>query len=233
MEAYRTDSYKTDLAVSAYIRQVYLWMTIGLALTGVTAYYTAGSEQMVQFIFGKTWVLIGLIIVEFVLVIALSAAINKMSPFVATAAFALYAVISGMTLASIFIVYPIGTISNAFFVTAATFMVMSIYGTATKRDLTGLGSFLMMGLIGIIIASIVNFFLKSTMMDFVISCIGVLVFTGLTAYDTQKLRRIGAQTDMSDSGVMRRFAIIGALTLYLDFINLFLMILRLMGGRKD
>ena len=176
---------------------------------------------------------IGLIIAQFALVIALSAAVQRMSAGMATGLFALYSVLTGATLSSIFIVYPIGSIANAFFVTAGTFLAMSVYGTVTKRDLTGMGSFLMMGLFGIIIAMIVNLFLKSTMMDFVISCIGVLIFTGLTAYDTQKLRQFGENTPLDDATAVRRGVILGALTLYLDFINLFLMMLRLFGGSRD
>ena len=147
--------------------------------------------------------------------------------------FLLYSVLTGLTLSSIFIVYPIGSIANAFFSTAGMFLAMSIYGTVTKRDLTGMGNFLFMGLIGIIIASIVNIFLASSAMDFVISVCGVIIFTGLTAYDTNKLRQFGASAPLDDAVAIRRGAILGALTLYLDFINLFLMMLRLFGGNNS
>lgn len=225
---------KTSLNVaSIYMRQVYQWMTVGLALTAVTALAITSSPQAQMAILTNKILFWGLIIAEFGLVIALSAAVQRMSALMATGAFALYSVLSGATLSVIFVVYPIGSIANAFFVTAGTFLAMSIYGTVTKRDLTAMGSFLIMGLFGIIIAMIVNIFLKSTMMDFVISCLGVLIFTGLTAYDTQKLRAFGANTPLGDATAVRRGVILGALTLYLDFINLFLMMLRLFGGNRD
>lgn len=156
-----------------------------------------------------------------------------MSATTATAVFIAYSALTGLTLSSIFVVYPIGSIANAFLTATGTFLAMSVYGTVTKRDLTGMGNFLMMGLFGIIIASIVNIFLASSMMDFVISCIGVLIFTGLTAYDTQKLRAFGMNAPVDDATAMRRGALLGALELYLDFINLFLMLLRLFGGNRD
>ncbi len=233
METARTVA-KTGVSVaSIYMRQVYQWMTVGLALTAVTAFAVSHSPQAVAFIRGNSFVYIGLIIAQFALVIALSAAVQRMSAGLATGLFALYSVLTGVTLSSILIFYSIGSIANAFFVTAGTFLVMSVYGTVTRRDLTGMGSFLMMGLIGIIIAMIVNLFLESTMMDFVISCLGVLIFTGLTAYDTQKLRQFGEGTPLGDATAVRRGVILGALTLYLDFINLFLMLLRLFGGSRD
>lgn len=218
---------------SVYMRQVYQWMTAGLALTTVVAYGVAGSPAIHDAILGNSMVMILLIVAQFGLVIALSAAIHKMSAGTATALFLLYSALTGAMLSSIFVVYPIASIANAFLVTTGTFLAMSVYGTVTKRDLTGMGNFLFMGLIGIIIAMVVNIFLKSTMMDFIISCLGVLIFTGLTAYDTQKLRRFGEGAPLADGTAVRRGAIMGALTLYLDFINLFLMLLRLFGGNRD
>lgn len=218
---------------SVYMRQVYQWMTAGLALTTVVAYGVAGSPAIRDAILGNSMVMILLIVAQFGLVIALSAAIHKMSAGTATALFLLYSALTGAMLSSIFVVYPIASIANAFLVTTGTFLAMSVYGTVTKRDLTGMGNFLFMGLIGIIIAMVVNIFLKSTMMDFIISCLGVLIFTGLTAYDTQKLRRFGEGAPLADGTAVRRGAIMGALTLYLDFINLFLMLLRLFGGNRD
>ena len=218
-------------AVSVYMQQVYMWMTVGLGLTAFVAWGIASSPAALQFIFGNTVVLIGLVIAQLGLVIALSAAVHRFSAGTATAMFLLYSGITGVTLSSIFVVYTSGSIANAFLVTAGTFGAMSVYGTVTKRDLTGMGSFLFMGLIGLIIAMVVNIFLQSAMMDFVISCIGVLIFTGLTAYDTQKLRRFGENAPLGDATALRRGAILGALTLYLDFINLFLMMLRLFGNR--
>lgn len=220
-------------AASVYMRQVYQWMTVGLAVTALISWFVASTPALNQMILGNTMVLIALVVAQLGLVIALSAAVQKMSSAMATGCFVLYSALTGATLSSIFLVYSMGSIANAFTVTAGTFLAMSIYGTVTKRDLTAMGSFLMMGLFGIIIAMIVNFFLKSSMMDFIISCLGVVIFTGLTAYDTQKLREFGANTPFDDAVAVRRGVILGALTLYLDFINLFLMMLRLFGGNRD
>lgn len=228
-EAARTSAY----AISAYMRHVYQWMTVGLAVTGIVAYGVAHTEAIKQAIFSSSIVLILLVVAQFGLVIALSAAIHKMSASTATGLFILYSALTGATLSSIFLAYPIAKIAPAFFVTAGTFLAMSIYGTVTKRDLTSFGNFLFMGLIGIIIAMLVNFFLKSQMMDFIVSCIGVLIFTGLTAFDTQKLVQFGQNAPLDDPTAIRRGAILGALTLYLDFINLFLMLLRLFGNRDS
>lgn len=218
---------------SVFMRQVYQWMTAGLALTTVVAFAVAGSPAIQQAIFGNTLVLILMVVAQFGLVIALSAAVHKMSASTATGLFLLYSAVTGATLSSIFVVYPVASIANAFLVTTGTFLVMSVYGTVTRRDLTAMGSFLFMGLVGLLIAMVVNIFLQSSMMDFIISCLGVLIFTGLTAYDTQKLRQFGENAPLDDGTAVRRGAILGALTLYLDFINLFLMMLRLFGGNRD
>lgn len=219
-------------AVAVYMNQVYLWMTAGLGLTAFVAWQVASSPAALQFIFSNTIVLIGLVIAQLGLVVALSAAIQRFSAGTATGLFLLYSALTGVTLSSIFVVYTSSSIANAFLVTAGTFGAMTFYGTVTKRDLTSLGSFLFMGLIGLFIAMLVNFFLKSTMLDFVISAVGVLIFTGLTAYDTQKLRRFGENAPLGDTAAVRRGAVLGALTLYLDFLNLFLMMLRLLGNRE-
>lgn len=220
-------------AVSVYMRHVYQWMTAGLALTTVVAYGVAGTPAIRDAILGNSLVLILLVVAQFGLVIALSAAIHKLSAGAATGLFLLYSALTGAMLSSIFVVYPIASIGTAFLVTTGTFLAMTVYGTVTKRDLTGLGNFLFMGLIGIIIAMVVNIFLQSTMMNFIVSCLGVLIFTGLTAYDTQKLRRFGEAAPLEDGTAIRRGAILGALTLYLDFINIFLMLLQLFGGNRD
>ena len=229
----RTIAQSAVSAVSIYMRQVYMWMTAGLAITAVTAFAVASSPDLQMAILGNMVIMIALIVAQFGMVIALGAAIHKMSATTATAVFIAYSALTGLTLSSIFVVYPIGSIANAFLTATGTFLAMSVYGTVTKRDLTGMGNFLMMGLFGIISASIVNIFLASSMMDFVISCIGVLIFTGLTAYDTQKLRAFGMNAPVDDATAMRRGALLGALELYLDFINLFLMLLRLFGGNRD
>lgn len=220
-------------AVSVYMRHVYQWMTAGLALTTVVAYGVAGTPAIRDVILGNSLALILLVVAQFGLVIALSAAIHKLSAGAATGLFLLYSALTGAMLSSIFVVYPIASIGTAFLVTTGTFLAMTVYGTVTKRDLTGLGNFLFMGLIGIIIAMVVNIFLQSTMMNFIVSCLGVLIFTGLTAYDTQKLRRFGEAAPLEDGTAIRRGAILGALTLYLDFINIFLMLLQLFGGNRD
>lgn len=220
-------------AASVYMRHVYQWMTAGLAVTTVVAYGVAGTPAIRDAILGNSMVLILLVLAQFGLVIALSAAINRLSAGTATGLFLLYSALTGAMLSSIFVVYPIASIGTAFLVTTGTFLAMSVYGTVTKRDLTGFGNFLFMGLIGIIIAMVVNIFLKSTMMNFIVSCLGVLIFTGLTAYDTQKLRRFGEGAPLEDGTAIRRGAILGALTLYLDFINIFLMLLQLFGGNRD
>lgn len=220
-------------AAAVYMRQVYAWMAIGLALTGLIAYGVAASPALRTAIFENSLYVILLVAAQFGLVVAISAAIHKMSAPVATGLFLLYSALTGVTLSSIFIVYPIASVASAFFVTAGAFLAMSIYGTVTKRDLTGMGNFLFMGLIGIIIAMIVNIFLKSSMMDFIVCCLGVLIFTGLTAYDTQKLRAFGENAPLDDPAAIRKGAILGALNLYLDFINLFIMLVRLMGSGRD
>ena len=234
MEVHAYSKARSSASVSGiFMGHVYRWMTIGLGVTAVTAYAVASSPSLAWAILGNSLIMIALIVAQIGLVVALSAAIHKFSSTTATGVFLLYALLNGLTLSSIFLVYPIGSIANAFLTCTGMFLAMSVYGTVTKRDLTGMGSFLFMGLIGIIIASIVNIFLASSMLDFVISCVGVIVFTGLTAYDTQKLRQFGEGAPLNDAPAIRRGAILGALTLYLDFINLFLMLLRLFGGSRD
>lgn len=219
--------------VAVYMRHVYLWMTAGLFTTGIVAWFVANTPALLNFIFGNSIVVIGLVIIQFGLVIALSAAMTKISDTAATALFLIYSAVTGATLSSIFIVYTATSITTAFMVTAGTFFAMSVYGTVTKRDLTGMGNFLFMGLIGIIIAMLVNVFLHNSMMNFIISCLGVLIFTGLTAYDTQKLRAFGQNAPLEDAAAIRKGSIMGALTLYLDFLNIFLMLLQLFGGNRD
>jgi hypothetical protein len=206
-------------------------MTAGLALTALASMLTLSSQQMLNLIFGNKLVFYALIFGELGLVIALSAAINKISSTTATLMFLLYSALTGVTFASLFLVYTSSSIASTFFIAAGTFGSVSVYGYATKRDLTGWGSFFFMGLIGIIIASVVNIFLQSAMLTWIISYVGVFVFVGLTAYDTQKIKQIGA-AGFSDEESQKKSAIIGALRLYLDFINLFLMLLRIMGNRR-
>lgn len=225
-------SYKTvdESVVNTMIRKVYVWMFGALAITGLTAFYVSGNEAAMSFVFGNAWTFIALIIAEFALVIGLSAAINKISALTATLMFILYSVINGMTLASIFIVYELGSIATTFFVAAGTFAAMALIGSVTKKDLTKVGNLCIMAVIGLIIATLVNLFVKSSVFELIVSFIGVLVFVGLTAYDAQKIKAMlyGAEENDTTSKV----AVLGALSLYLDFINLFLYLLRIFGRRK-
>jgi len=224
---------QAQIQVNEFIRSVYNWMAIGLGITGLVAFYVSNSEAMLKLIFGNQLVFFGLIIGELALVFSISARVNKMKASTATSLFMLYAALNGMTLSAIFLVYTRSSITSTFFVCAATFIASSIYGMVTKRDLTSMGQFMFMGLIGIIIASVVNFFIRSSGVSLIVSYIGVIVFVGLTAYDTQKLRTMAlTQPAGIDGATLRKGAILGALTLYLDFINLFLMLLRIMGSRE-
>ncbi len=225
---------RTQIRVNEFIRSVYNWMAIGLALTGVTAFYVGHNENLLSLIFGNRLLFYGLIIGELALVFYLIARVQKMQAATATGLFVLYSILNGVTLSFIFLVYTRTSITSTFFICAGTFLACSIYGMTTKRDLTSLGGFMAMGLIGIIIATLVNMFLRSPGMHMIISYLGVIIFVGLTAYDTQKLKAMALNqpADLS-AGVLRKGAIIGALTLYLDFINLFLFLLRIFGGQRD
>ena len=225
---------KTDVQINEFVRSVYNWMCIGLALTGFTAFYVSSSETVLRLVFGNQLLFFGLIIAELALVFSISGLINKMSASTATGLFVLYSALNGVTLSFIFIVYARASIVSTFFVCAATFLACSIYGWKTQKDLTSWRGFLMMGLIGIIIASLVNLFIHSNAMSMIISYIGVIVFVGLTAYDTQKIKNMAlAQPADLDGAIIRKGAILGALSLYLDFINLFLMLLRILGSSRD
>lgn len=221
-----------SLAFPALMRKVYVWMTLALVLTGITAYGVASSPGLMMTIFQTPAIMWGLIIAELAIVIAISAAINRLSLTTATLLFVLYSVLNGATLSLIFAVYTMSSIANVFFITAGTFGVMAAYGYFTKRDLSSWGKLLLMALIGLIIATLVNVFLvKSTGFDLILSYAGVLIFVGLTAYDTQKIKQMLAmQTDMGEGA--QKVALLGALSLYLDFINLFLYLLRIFGRRE-
>ena len=206
---------------------VYRWMTLGLAVTAVVAYSVASSEEALRLVIGNRFVFFGLIIAEFGLVIGISAAANRLSAAAAGGLFLLYSALNGATLSVVLLLYTGSSVALAFVTTAGTFGAMSVYGTVTRRDLSSWGSFLMMGLMGVVIASVVNVFLHSGMMSFVISCVAVVVFTGLAAYDTQKLRAFARA-----GGGTAAMPVNGALALYLDFVNLFLALLRLFGRRR-
>ncbi|MDP2863840.1 MAG: Bax inhibitor-1/YccA family protein [Desulfobacterales bacterium] len=233
-ETYSVKSSQTQVIVNEFIRSVYNWMGIGLALTGFVAYFVSNNAQIQNLIFGNKLVFFGLIIAELALVYIISARVNKIQASTATSLFVLYAALNGATLASLFLVYTSSSITSTFFICSATFVACSIFGMTTKRDLTSMGGFMTMGLIGILIASVVNMFIKSSAMNMIISYIGVIVFVGLTAYDTQKLKHMATtQPSGLEAGVIRKGAILGALTLYLDFINLFIMLLSVLGGRRE
>lgn len=217
-------------AFPALMRKVYVWMTLALAITGLTAYGVATSPGILQTIYGNPSVLWGIAIAELILVITVSAAINRLSLSVATLLFVVYSVLNGAFLSSIFLVYTASSISTVFFITAGTFAAMALLGYTTKTDLTSIGKILFMALIGMIIATIVNLFVKSTGLDLIISYIGVLVFVGLTAYDSQKIKQMLLQAPDAGEGA-QKVALLGALSLYLDFINLFLYLLRIFGRR--
>ncbi len=223
---------RTGSGLQTFMAQVYGWMTVGLLLTAFVAFYVASSEALLSMIFSSKIVFFGLIIAQLGLVFVLSGMVHKMSGAMATSLFMLYSVLTGVTISSVLLLYTASSIASTFFICAAMFGALSIYGYTTKRSLTGMGSFLFMGLIGIIIASIVNIFMQSSMMSMVISYAGVLIFAGLTAYDTQKLKDMGNEINQEDKENMRRYSIMGALTLYLDFINLFLILLRILGDRR-
>ena len=220
-----------DSVVSRFFTRVYGWMAGGLALTALVAWTVASSPELLSVIVGNKIVFYGLMFAELGLVVWLSGMIGKMSPTTAAGAFLVYSALNGATLSVILLLYTGGSVASAFAVTAGTFAGMSIYGMTTKRALDGLGSFCFMGLIGVVIASLVNLFLKSTMLEFVLSCVSVVVFVGLTAWDTKKLKTMAYGLD-PDSAEAKTGAIRGALALYLDFINLFLALLRLFGRRR-
>lgn len=218
---------------NAFLRGVYQWMTAGLLLTAALAYFTASSETMLRLLFSGGIMPFVIMLAPFGLVMVLSFGIHKMSGTTATFIFLVYSALMGLSLSSVLLVYSGQSIVMAFMTCAGMFAAMSIYGMTTKKDLTSMGSFMFMGLIGIIIASIINLFMQSSMMELVISGIGVIVFTGLTAYDTQKLKVMGEMVPTEDGTAVQRATIMGALTLYLDFVNLFLMLLRLFGASRD
>ncbi len=223
-----------ERAVPEFIRRVFLWMAGGLTITGIVAFVVASSPALIEAIVLNRMVFYGLIIAEFGLVIGISAAINKISATVAALLFVAYSAINGATLSIIFLVYTASSVATVFFITAGMFGTLAVYGYITKRDLTSMGQLFFMGLIGIVIASVVNIFMHNDALTWAISIVGVVVFCGLTAWDAQKMRSFALQNAGNLGGeVAGKVAILGALTLYLDFINLFLMLLRLLGGRRN
>ena len=213
------------------MRKVYVWMTFALVITGMTAYYVATSQTLMTAILTNRVLFWGLIIAELVLVVGISAAINRLSLLAATILFILYSFINGATMSIIFLYYEFSSIATVFFISAGTFAAMAVIGYTTKKDLSTMGKIMYMGLIGLVIATVVNLFLKSPAMTMILSYIGVIVFVGLTAWDSQKIKKMLLEAPDVDEAT-QKVALLGALTLYLDFINLFLYLLRIFGKRK-
>ncbi len=229
--AYVSNLSKTKM--NFLLRSVYNWMMVGLLVSGLTAFMVANSQILTHIIFGNPYMIWVLFFIELGLVIAISAGIYKMDVSTARVLFILFSFIDGMTLGSIFLIFTSTSIATAFFIAALTFGVMSLYGYFTDTDLSSWGNMLLAALIGIIIAMVVNFFLKSAALEWWIDVIGVIIFVGLTAYDTQKIKQLGEEMSNGSKEALSRVAIVGALSLYLDFINLFLMFLEFFGNRRD
>lgn len=218
-------------AFPVLMRKVYVWMTLALVITGFTSYGVATSPAILQAIYGNQLLFWGMIIAEFALVIGVSAAIHRLSLTTATLMFILYSVINGALLSYIFLAYTASSVATVFFITAGTFGAMALLGYTTKTDLSSMGKYLIMALIGLIIATVVNLFIQSTGFMLILSYIGVLIFVGLTAYDSQKIKQMLLQAPDAGEGA-QKLALLGALTLYLDFINLFIYLLRIFGRRN-
>ena len=221
-----------DAGLRSYMLSVYNYMASGVLLTGIVALLFANSGMAQDIMFGPGITKYLIIFSPLLFVMAMSFGANRMSTATLQMMFWGFATVMGLSMSTIFLVYTGASIAQTFFATAAAFVGLSLWGYTTKKDLSGFGTFLIMGVVGLLVASIINIFLKSGTMNLVISFVGVLLFAGLTAYDTQKLKNIGEQIDLRDSSNLRKYAILGALTLYLDFINLFLMLLRIFGNRR-
>ncbi len=220
---------RTEARVNTLVRSVYFWMCTALLMTGATATLVAGNSVLLETILTNRILFFGIIIAQFGLVWAIVGKVNSFSLPVLSGLFMLYSVLTGVTLSILFVRYTSASIASTFFITAGTFAVMSVYGYFTKTDLTKMGNMLGMALIGIVIASVVNIFMQSSAMYWIISYVGVAVFTGLIAYDTQKIKALAYEEDNEHT---QKLALCGALSLYLDFINLFIMLLRILGDRK-
>lgn len=227
-----TRTYASKTVQATLMRNVYTWMTLALVITGFVALYVAKSYTLLSMIIENRMLFWGLLIAEVGLVIYLSARIHRIAFSTATLLFIAYSILNGVTLSFIFMVYTMSSIATTFFVTAGTFGAMALYGYVTKKDLSRLGNICIMALMGLIIASLVNLFLHNSMMDLIISGIGVLLFTGLTAYDSQKIKQLLTDDELEVNDTTQKIALMGAMTLYLDFINLFLYLLRFLGDRK-
>src|SRR5438132_13675044 len=230
MDAWTTNSVQTAERVSAFLWKVYGWMAVGLGLTAVVAFAVAGSPDLLRVLVGNRLVFFALVIAELGLVFFMSARADRLSPGTASGLFALYSALNGVTLSVILLAYTGESVTMTFVVTAGMFGALALFGSTTKRSLAGVGQFFFMGLIGLILASIVGMFWHNDALQFLITVIGVIVFTGLTAWDAQRLKQMAATVPEERVG---SYAVVGALALYLNFINLFLMLLRVLGGRRD
>lgn len=228
----RERGFEASAAFPVLMRKVYLWMTLALVITGFTAYYVATNETLLTAIMTNSVLFWGMLIAELALVIGVSAAIQRLSLTTATLMFVAYSVLNGATLSFIFLAYTASSVANVFLITAGTFGAMALFGYFTKTDLSSMGKILMMALIGIIIATIVNIFTKSAGLAMILNYLGVLVFVGLTAYDTQKIKQMLLLAPDASEGA-QKIALLGALSLYLDFINLFLHLIRILGDRRE
>jgi uncharacterized protein len=230
MDAWTTNSVQTAERVSAFLWKVYGWMAVGLGLTALVAFAVAGSPDLLRVLIGNRLVFFALIIAELGLVFFMSARADRLAPGTAAGLFALYSALNGVTLSVILLAYTGESVTMTFVVTAGMFGALALFGSTTKRSLAGAGQFFMMGLVGLILASIVGMFWHSDALQFLISVVGVIVFTGLTAWDAQRLKQMAVALPEGQVGA---YAVVGALSLYLDFINLFLMLLRFTGSRRD
>lgn len=225
---------QAQVQVNSFIKSVYNWMAVGLGITGIISYYIISNQQLISYLRNNFILVIGLCIIELVLVFSIVRKIQNMQASTATVLFLMYSALNGITLSVLLYHYTLQSIASTFFICAGTFVACSIYGMVTKRDLTSMGQFMFMGLIGIIIASIVNWFIQSHGMQMIISYIGVIIFVGLTAYDTQKLKAMAlSQPAGIDVATVRKGSIMGALQLYLDFILMFQYLLFIFGGSRD
>jgi uncharacterized protein len=228
--AFRTAADVPAERVTTFLQKVYGWMFVGLAITACVAFAVASSDTLLRYVLSNPFLYIGLIIAELGLVFYLSAKVETLAPNVATTLFIVYSALNGVTLSFVLLVYTGESIATTFFVTAGMFGALALYGSTTTRSLAGVGQFFFMGLIGLLLASIVGMFWHNDTLQFLIAAIGVIVFTGLTAWDAQRLKLMAATVPEDRSSA---YAVVGALALYLNFINLFLMLLRLLGGRRD
>ena len=230
MDAWTTNSVQTADRVSAFLWKVYGWMAVGLGLTAMVAFAVAGSPELLRVLVGNRLVFFALVIAELGLVFYLSARADRLAPGTAAGLFAIYSALNGVTLSAILLAYTGESVTMTFVVTAGMFGALALFGSTTKRSLAGAGQFFIMGLVGLILASLIGMFWHNDALQFLISVIGVIVFTGLTAWDAQRLKQMALALP---AGQVGSYAVVGALSLYLDFINLFLMLLRFTGSRRE